>query len=161
MSKAFLDERDLKQRIRKLKHYELKIRSEYSGCTCNISDYTRKTSLCLVWDEFFDFSSNPNKKVKYPLAKLIQMEKEDYKNVLNEFFFRMYFRVYEDNGKPSTTPLYPSELLVYLGLPYDADGDSVKKRFRELAKQYHPDAGGDSTEFIRLMERRKEIDKIR
>jgi DnaJ-class molecular chaperone len=42
--------------------------------------------------------------------------------------------------------------LAQLGLPYDADKNTIKKRFRELAKKYHPDTGGDSMKFIQLME---------
>lgn len=43
---------------------------------------------------------------------------------------------------------------------YDADINAVKKKFRELAKEYHPDVGGDSEKFIDLMENyRKLIDK--
>ncbi|HEY8420442.1 MAG TPA: J domain-containing protein [Thermoclostridium sp.] len=50
-------------------------------------------------------------------------------------------------------------MLKQFGLPYDADMDAIKKRFRELAKKYHPDTGGDSTKFIELMEAYKKLGK--
>jgi len=33
-----------------------------------------------------------------------------------------------------------------------AGAEDVKRRFRELARQTHPDAGGDAARFIELME---------
>jgi DnaJ-class molecular chaperone len=33
----------------------------------------------------------------------------------------------------------------------------IKKRFRELAKQYHPDLGGESERFIDLMDVYEEL----
>lgn len=44
-----------------------------------------------------------------------------------------------------------------MGLPFDADVTAIKKKFRELAKKYHPDTGGDSTKFIELMENYKKL----
>jgi len=32
-----------------------------------------------------------------------------------------------------------------LGVPADADGDVIRSAFRELARQYHPDAGAGSS----------------
>lgn len=38
-----------------------------------------------------------------------------------------------------------------MGLPPDATTGTIKSKFRELAKKYHPDLGGDSGKFIELM----------
>jgi len=38
-----------------------------------------------------------------------------------------------------------------LGLSADCSIDDIKRRFRELAKKYHPDCGGDSERFIELI----------
>lgn len=46
---------------------------------------------------------------------------------------------------------YDPGMLAQLDLPFDADQAMVKKRFRELAERYHPDAGGDAAAFIALM----------
>lgn len=40
--------------------------------------------------------------------------------------------------------------LVTLGLEPPVTGDQVKRRFRELAKVHHPDAGGEAAEFTRI-----------
>ena len=39
-----------------------------------------------------------------------------------------------------------------MGLAPDASATDIKRRFRELAKKYHPDSGGDQSKFIELME---------
>ena len=39
-----------------------------------------------------------------------------------------------------------------MGLPPYATPEEIKKRFRELAHQFHPDKGGDSEKMIRLLE---------
>ena len=39
-----------------------------------------------------------------------------------------------------------------LGVPRDADADTIKKAFRKLARKYHPDAGGDETKFKEINE---------
>ena len=36
------------------------------------------------------------------------------------------------------------------GYSWPASADQVRRRFRELAKQFHPDAGGDAAEFVAL-----------
>ena len=48
--------------------------------------------------------------------------------------------------------LYNPELLNWTGLPPNAGSAEIKKKFRELAKKNHPDAGGDESRFIELME---------
>ena len=39
-----------------------------------------------------------------------------------------------------------------LGVPRDADADTIKKAFRKLARKYHPDAGGDEAKFKEINE---------
>src|SRR5205807_9038903 len=51
-----------------------------------------------------------------------------------------------------TADLYDPALLSLLGLPAYASAQELKSRFRELAKRYHPDCGGDSEKFIELMD---------
>jgi len=42
----------------------------------------------------------------------------------------------------------------HLGLPYDSSLESIKARYKELSKAYHPDAGGadKSAMFLKLKE---------
>jgi DnaJ-domain-containing protein 1 len=74
----------------------------------------------------------------------------EYRAVLDEFFFHVYALFFKENGF-SALKTYDCEMLARLGLPYDADERAVKKKFRELAKLHHPDAGGDGAEFARLL----------
>jgi len=39
-----------------------------------------------------------------------------------------------------------------LGVPENASEEEIKKRFRELAKKYHPDLGGDPEKFKKILE---------
>lgn len=39
-----------------------------------------------------------------------------------------------------------------LGVPENASEEEIKKKFRELAKKYHPDFGGDSEKFKKILE---------
>jgi len=94
--------------------------------------------------------------VKYSIYDLAKMNKDEYKNVINEYFFNVYYRYYKENGMVNFN-IYDPEILMQLGLPFDADINAVKKRFRELAKKYHPDMGGDSAKFIELMENYKKL----
>lgn len=42
------------------------------------------------------------------------------------------------------------EAILYLGLNYPVTQDSIKKAYRRLAREYHPDAGGSEEHFKRL-----------
>jgi hypothetical protein len=44
-----------------------------------------------------------------------------------------------------------------LGVRADADPDEIRRRYRELAKVCHPDAGGDPASFIRLQQAFKQL----
>lgn len=43
------------------------------------------------------------------------------------------------------------QALTVLGLPPDATRQQIKRRYRELAKQHHPDRGGDEREMQRII----------
>lgn len=43
------------------------------------------------------------------------------------------------------------QALAVLGLPPDATRQEIKRRYRELAKKYHPDRGGDQKEMRRII----------
>ena len=43
------------------------------------------------------------------------------------------------------------QALAVLGLPSDATHQQIKRRYRELAKKYHPDRGGDQKEMRRII----------
>ena len=143
---------ELKRKLRKLKQLERKIR--FGGET--------DTGSRLVWDTFFDLRGNGESGVKYPQVRLAAMARVEYKRVIDEFFAHVYYEYYKENGfdfeyaqtrggaHTQAAPFAPS-VLAQLDLPYDAGIAEIKKRFRELAKKYHPDTGGDAEKFIGLM----------
>lgn len=131
----------LKRKLRDLKKLELSIR---------FKDRPLPKDVKLVWDVFFSTGSRPQTGVKYSLSQLERLEREAIKTVFEEYFYRVYFQRYQENGLRQAD-VYDPQLLSLLGLPAYAGGDDIKKRFRELAKKYHPDMGGDSEKFIELM----------
>lgn len=138
---------EAKRKLRKLKKLEIKIR--FSGI--NIPDKK------LVWDSFFDLNAAPEGKAKYYIYRIAAMDHEEYLNVINEYFAFVYFEHYKENGLTFRQGIFEPEALEFLGLPLDADESDIKKRFRELAKKYHPDTGGNAAEFIEMMEKYKRL----
>ena len=137
---------NLKRRIRQLKKLEITIRF------CGAANHGRQ----LVWDAFFDLNDTPRSEAKHSLSELAAMSKEEYKRVIDEYFAQVYYEFYKENGIADEN-LYDPSLLAQLGLPATSDDVAIKKRFRELAKKYHPDAGGSSGKFIELMETYKKL----
>ena len=131
----------LKHKIRRLKRLEIKIRFQDRD----------KNGAALVWDSFFDLRDPPAGKAKYTLSVLASLNREALKSVIDEYFARVYFEFFNDNDI-SAANVYDPETLAKLDLPFYAGAGDIKKRFRELAKIYHPDAGGDTVRFVELME---------
>ncbi len=152
-----MDCKELKQTLRKLKRLELMTRYGFSreyidrNISSNVLD-----QLPLVWKEFFDLG-NSNPKARYSFAVLEKMDKERMKEVIGEYWFTVYYKMYYEN-KEQMNEIPAPELLAYLGLPFDADHTAVRKRFRELYKTCHPDEGGDADKFIELMRMRDKYD---
>ncbi len=85
------------------------------------------------------------------------MTKEEFKDVINEYFYHVYYWCYKESGFIDNY-IVDSEILTQLGLPI-TDTSEIKKKFRELAKIYHPDNGGDSDKFNALMEEYRNSNK--
>lgn len=52
---------------------------------------------------------------------------------------------------PATSPQVAlAAALAVLALPADTSKDALRKRYRELAREHHPDAGGDEGEMKRI-----------
>lgn len=105
---------NLKRKIRKLKQAEKTIRTHGN----------MRNDIPLVWDKFFDLRD---------ISKFAAMSKEAYKNMVDDFFARVYFEAYVYNGMSVT--IYDPALLALLGLSPVADDMAIKKRFRELARR--------------------------
>lgn len=148
MTNPYLQD-EMKRKVRKLRKLELKIRFNQEQIPAD----SRKH---IVWDDFFNLNTHKPGKGKYSIDWLASLKKEDYIKIFNEFFFKVYEQYYKENALNKVF-IKDTNKLEQLGLPYDADTDSIKSRFRELAKQYHPDHGGDQEKFIWLMELYKEL----
>jgi hypothetical protein len=131
----------LKRKLRQLKKLELRIRFKDQPITG-----TQK----LVWDVLFSTKVDDSS-VKYPLPSLLKLRREEFKAIVEEYFYRLYFQNFQEKGL-GVADVYDPQLLSLLGLPAYAGMVEIKARFRELAKRYHPDHGGDSEKFIELME---------
>lgn len=138
---------EIKRKVRKLKQLEKKVRFG------KIDQITKD----LVWDSFFDLHENSVSKAKFTLEMLISMGKEEYKRIVAEYLSLVYYKLYIANGLLGLKGNYDPDALVKLDLPLSADEADIKKRFRELAKKYHPDTGGNSEKFIELMDNYKKL----
>ena len=137
----------LKQKLRKLKQLERKLR--FNGA--------KNASVRLIWESFFNLQGENRGKAKYSLNDLAVMTHDEYKAVVDEYFAFVYFELYKENGILCPQNGYDPAILTRLGLTVFADEQDIKKRFRELAKKYHPDTGGDGASFIKLMEDYKRL----
>ncbi len=154
MSECYISCGEIKRKIRNLKKVELKIRfhvDNFSDSNSRLKTLTKLNRINLVWDEFFDLHEGSSRTVRFPLKELMKLNKEELKNIISEFYYGVYYQFYKDNGMLDMS-FYDPDILAQLGLSYDADSNAVKKRFRELAKLYHPDTGGDGAKFIELLE---------
>ena len=131
---------NIKRTLRNLKKTELRIRF-CEGRNAENSE--------LVWDIFFDASGKGNKSSRYSISDIIGMNKEEYKAVIEEFYWNVYYRLFKENYY-SSEEIYDTEALNKLGLPPYAGFEDIKTRFRQLAKKHHPDKGGNKEEFIEL-----------
>lgn len=132
----------LKRKLRQLKRLELTIR---------FGRQAAPQQPTLVWNVFFSTKASDSAEVKYPLRRLLQMDHQELKAVFEEYFFRIYYQIDQDQGLRQAD-VYDPALLALFGLPTYAGLGEIKQRFRALAKQYHPDQGGDSEQFIELVE---------
>ena len=90
-------------------------------------------------------------KVKYPLFNLIHMDKPRFKEIVEEYFYTVFFLKYKENGI-TVKDIYDPELLSVLNLMPGAGFKEIKARFRELAMKYHPDHGGDADRLIEVLD---------
>ncbi len=137
----------LKRKLRQLKRLETKIRFGGQPVPGNRS---------LVWNAFFSTKAADDAVVKYPLNRLVEMDRQGRKQVFDEYFYRVYYQNYKERGL-TIADVYDPTLLSLMGLPPHAGSEEIKARFRELAKRYHPDHGGDSEKFIELIELRERL----
>lgn len=56
-----------------------------------------------------------------------------------------------NSANPARAMLERQQALRVLGLPPNATPEQIKRRYRTLAKRYHPDRGGDQREMQRII----------
>jgi len=132
---------ELKRKLRQLKKMEAHIR---------FRDSRPSQHQQYVWNEYFSTKDENDSSVKYNINGLMGMDRQRLKEVFDEFFYHVYFQYYKENGIPAEG-MYDITLLSNLGLSPDSSTEMIKRKFRELAKKYHPDHGGDSSKFIELV----------
>lgn len=137
-----MDIDQLKHKLRELKKVEARIRFAYGG---------EPLAKRYVWDEYFSTKSFNELTVKYPLWKLVKLDRQELKEIFEEYFYNVYFQKYRESGL-SFDDIYDPQILSVLGLPAGATTDEVKKKFRVLAKKYHPDHGGDSDRMVEILD---------
>lgn len=132
---------ELKRKLRELKKLEAQIR---------FKNIQIKQKEQFIWDKYFSTKDENASTVKYNMKSLLEMSHKELTEVFNEYFYYVYFQYYKDNGI-TTEGMYDISLLSSFGLPPDASIDLIKSKFRELAKKYHPDLGGDSSAFMEFL----------
>jgi DnaJ-class molecular chaperone len=59
--------------------------------------------------------------------------------------------LWQSKGNPARALLERQRALAVLGLPANATPQQIKRRYRTLAKRYHPDRGGDREQMQRII----------
>jgi DnaJ-domain-containing protein 1 len=137
-----MDIDQLKHKLRELKKLEERIRFGNESIP-HANKY--------VWDAYFCTKSFNELTVKYPLWKLAKFDKLELKEVFEEYFYSIYIQKYKESGL-DFDDIYDPVFLSVFGLHPGASVDDVKRKFRELAKKYHPDHGGDKDKMMDLLD---------
>ena len=133
-----MDEASLKRALRRLKKEELRMRF---GEECLRRDGG------LIWEAYFSFREGA--RVRYPFEALLRSGREGFQEAAAAFYAALCADFLRAEGQGGS---YDQRLLAQMGLPPDAGEAEVKSRFRALAKELHPDCGGDGAAFIELMD---------
>lgn len=138
---------DLKRKLRQLRKLESRIR---------FKNIPSNSSNKYIWDEYFSTKDEENRFVKYNMNLLLEMNHDQLKEVFAEYSCHVYYQFNKEKGF-SSFDSHDTSLLRTLELPPYASADDIKVKFRELAKKYHPDTGGDNDTFIELVNTYKKL----
>ena len=138
-------EAELKHKLRNLKKLERRLRFHF---------LQRHARVPLVWNSFFSTRRLSDKTpVKYSLRTILAATRDERKRIFEEYLYTVFIRHMQEEGMGcSINAVHDPEILSFFGLPPYATLADVKKRFRELAHQYHPDKGGDPERMIELLD---------
>jgi len=59
--------------------------------------------------------------------------------------------LWHSSANPARPLMQRQQALATLGLPPNATPQQIKRRYRSLAKRYHPDTGGDQRQMQRII----------
>jgi DnaJ-domain-containing protein 1 len=59
--------------------------------------------------------------------------------------------LWQSTANPARPLIQRQQALAVLGLPPNATAQQIKRRYRALAKRYHPDRGGDPRQMQRII----------
>ncbi|HLI88891.1 MAG TPA: J domain-containing protein [Ktedonobacteraceae bacterium] len=59
--------------------------------------------------------------------------------------------IWRSSANPARSFMQRQQALSVLGLPSNATAQQIKRRYRLLAKRYHPDRGGDQRQMQRII----------
>lgn len=88
-------------------------------------------------------------------------QQQEYANILREDLYGSSYRYYGGSQRTQRPPDRPAALgwPKVLGIPATATKDEIKKAYRKLAMEHHPDQGGDPTKFNQINEAYQEAIK--
>lgn len=131
----------VKRTLRQLKRQE---------CLLRFGQPSAPPHARLVWDACFSIGNKETSSSRYTLKDLLAMDADAWRDAIAEYYFDLYQQRAGETGMPS--PYHNREALARMGLPADADAQAIRERFRQLAKETHPDVGGDHQGFVALMD---------
>ena len=137
-------EAELKHKLRSLKKLERRMRRQF---------LQRFPQAPLIWDSFFSTRIVVSAPAKYALITVLHATRDERKRIFEEYLFAVCMRHWQEEGWVGAfRAVQNPEILSYFGLPPYATFADIKRRFRELAHQYHPDKGGDPEKMIELLD---------
>lgn len=138
---------EIKRKIRALKKLETKIRNE---CVPNLALYGSLYQHELLWNIYFNLNEEKGES-KYSMPQLMRMSKEELKTVIDDFICLIFAHYY--------TAMSEQENSIHSknGVPKSTQYEDVMRDMRELVKECHPDNGGDSEMFIKVLEKYRRI----
>ena len=115
-----MDEAKLRHKLRDLRRAERRVRGSEATPT---------------FDRYF--ALDEGKRVRYPFGVLTILDAESRKRVFREYLAEVFWSSVAGSRRESAA------LLAALGLPRDATDDMVSHAFRVMAREIHPDVGGE------------------